>query len=316
MMNNKPVPEETGSPSHPFVPAIEVRDLVRAYGESNAVDGISFTVRPGTCFGFFGRNGAGKTTTIKCLLNLLRPTSGVVRMFGFDPGANEVAVKRRIAYVPDSAAFYPWMTIRQTLDYFASLRGRWDKAVEAELLERFRLDPAHRATALSKGQTMELALMTAICSGPELLILDEPTTGLDPVIRREFVDAVISAYRNADPERRTIFVSTHLIAEFEEIIDDFTIIENGRVILSSSAVDARARFHRIRVRFSKTPPQLNVPGLVETRARNGHSELVVSGSPDAALAQLKSHAPESLMVEALDMESIFIALLNSKANPS
>lgn len=316
MTNNKPIPEETDSPIYPTVPVIEVRDLVRAYGRSNAVDGISFNVRPGTCFGFFGRNGAGKTTTIKCLLNLLRPTSGLVRVFGLDPASNEVAVKRRIAYVPDSAAFYPWMTIRQTLDYFASLRGRWDKAVEAELLARFRLNPAQRATTLSKGQTMELALMTAICAGPELLILDEPTTGLDPVIRREFVDAVISAYRNVDPERRTIFVSTHLIAEFEDIIDDFAIIENGRVILAASADEARARFHRIRVHFSKPPPQLNVPGLVECRNRNGHCELVVSGSPDAALEHLKSHAPESLTMEGLDMEAIFVALLNSLSKPA
>src|SRR5215469_13586763 len=201
-------PEESGTRfTSQAIATVEVRDLVRAYGRSNAVDGVSFTVRPGTCFGFFGRNGAGKTNTIKCLLNLLRPTAGTVRVFGLDPVKDEVAIKRRVAYVPDSAAFYPWMTIRQTLDYFASLRERWDMDVEAELLERFRLDPAKRATALSKGQSMELALMTAICPGPELLILDEPTTGLDPVIRREFVEAVISSYRRPDPERRTIFVS-------------------------------------------------------------------------------------------------------------
>ena len=308
------VREETdGRAITPATPTVEVRDLVRAYGRSNAVDGISFTVRPGTCFGFFGRNGAGKTTTIKCLLNLLRPDSGIVRVFGLDPVNDEVAIKRRIAYVPDSAAFYPWMTIRQTLDYFASLRDRWDRNVEAELLERFRLDPAKRATALSKGQTMELALMTAICPGPELLILDEPTTGLDPVIRREFVEAVVSSYRNADPERRTIFVSTHLISEFENIIDDFAIIENGRVILASSADEARERFHRIHVRFSKPPAQLNVPGLIECRSHNGDFDVVISGNQDLAVQYLKSLAPESLMVEELDLEGIFLALLSSQS---
>jgi ABC-type multidrug transport system ATPase subunit len=307
--------EETngGRASFPAIAAVEVRDLVRTYGRSNAVDGISFTVRPGTCFGFFGRNGTCKTTTIKCLLNLLRPNSGLVRIFGLDPASHEVAIKQRIAYVPDSAAFYPWMTIRQTLDYFASLCARWDRDVEAELLERFRLDPAKRATALSKGQTMELALITAICPGPELLILDEPTTGLDPVIRREFVEAVVSSFRRTDPERRTIFVSTHLISEFENIIDDFAIIENGRVILSSRADEARARFHRVRVRFSRPPAQLKVPGLVECRGQNGDFVLVVSGDEEPAVQYLKSHAPESLIVEELDLEGIFLALLSSQS---
>ena len=111
------------------------------------------------------------------------------------------------------------------LDYFASFRDVWDTAVEAELLERFRIDPRKCADALSKGQSMQLALVTAICPGPELLILDEPTTGLDPIVRREFVEAVIGAYQDADPENRTIFVSTHLISEFEGLIDDFTILK-------------------------------------------------------------------------------------------
>src|SRR3982750_1146290 len=120
---------------------IDVNCLVRRYGRTEAVDGLNLRVGAGRCYGLFGRNGAGKTTTIKCLLNLLRPTSGSVRLFGLDPARNEVAVKRRIAYVPDSAAFYPWMTVRSTLEYFASFRDRWDAAIEAQLLERFRLDP-------------------------------------------------------------------------------------------------------------------------------------------------------------------------------
>ena len=104
---------------------IEIRDLVRRYGRTDAVNGLSLTVAPGRCYGFFGRNGAGKTTTIKCLLNLIRPTAGDVRVFGLDPRRHEVEVKSRLAYVPDFVAFYPWMTVRQTLDYFAAFRARW-----------------------------------------------------------------------------------------------------------------------------------------------------------------------------------------------
>src|SRR5258707_15256622 len=116
-------------------PVIEIRNLARRYGRTDAVDGLSLSVAPGRCYGFFGRNGAGKTTTIKCLLNLLRPTSGEVRIFGLDPARREVDVKSRIAYVPDSVAFYPWMSVRDTLDYFASFRARWNRQTERALLD-------------------------------------------------------------------------------------------------------------------------------------------------------------------------------------
>src|SRR6188474_2901759 len=131
-------------------PAIEITNLVRRYGRNDAVNGLSMTVKPGRCYGFFGRNGAGKTTTIKCLLNLLRPTAGTVRVFGLDPQKDEVAVKSRIAYVPDAVAFYPWMTVRDTLEYLASFRTHWNRDVETDLLARFGLNEAQKASDLSK----------------------------------------------------------------------------------------------------------------------------------------------------------------------
>src|SRR5580692_13150323 len=118
---------------------IEINHLMRKYGRADAVNDLSLRVAAGKCYGFFGRNGAGKTTTIKCLLNLLRPTSGNVRVFDLDPQRHEVAVKSRLAYVPDAVAFYPWMTVRDTLDYLASFRPNWNRRKEDELLERFTL---------------------------------------------------------------------------------------------------------------------------------------------------------------------------------
>src|SRR5690242_12704760 len=137
-------------------PIIEIKNLSRRYGKLDAVDGLSLTVRPGRCYGFFGRNGAGKTTTIKCLLNLLRPDSGAARVFGLDPRRNEVAVKSRLAYVPDMVAFYPWMTVRETLEYFASFRHHWNRDIENDLLSRFQLDDRKKTTSLSKGQRTQL----------------------------------------------------------------------------------------------------------------------------------------------------------------
>jgi ABC-type multidrug transport system ATPase subunit len=225
-------------------PVIEVRNLVRRYGRTDAVDGLSLSVPAGRCYGFFGRNGAGKTTTIKCLLNLLRPTSGEVRVFGMDPAREEVAVKSRISYVPDYVAFYPWMTVRDALGYFASFRPKWNSETERALLEQFRLDPRQKTSHLSKGQRTQLALVIAICPEPELLILDEPTSGLDPIVRREFIRTVIGAYQDGDPGRRTVFVSTHLISEFEGLIDEFTIIDRGREVLTLDADAARARHEK------------------------------------------------------------------------
>src|SRR5271154_1102453 len=131
------------------LPIIEIQNLSRRYGRLDAVNGLSLTVHAGKCYGFFGRNGAGKTTTIKCLLNLLRPDSGSVRVFGLDPRKDEVAIKSRLAYVPDLVAFYPWMTVRDTLAYLAAFRQQWNREKERELLGQFRLDATKKVNALS-----------------------------------------------------------------------------------------------------------------------------------------------------------------------
>jgi ABC-2 type transport system ATP-binding protein len=222
-------------------PAIDIRNLVRRYGRTDAVDGLNLQVAPGRCYGLFGRNGAGKTTTIKCLLNLLRPTSGETRIFGLDPVRDEVAVKSRICYVPDHVSFYPWMTVDDTLAYFASFRAHWNEGVETALVKQFELPLSRKAMHLSKGQRTQLALICAICPEPDLLILDEPTSGLDPIVRREFIRTVIGAYQEGDPARRTVLVSTHLISEFEGLIDEFTIIDRGRNVLTQDADRARAQ---------------------------------------------------------------------------
>jgi ABC-2 type transport system ATP-binding protein len=289
--------------------AIEIDSLVRRYGRTDAVNGLSLTVRRGRCYGFFGRNGAGKTTTIKCLLNLLRPTAGTVRVLGFDPHRNEVAVKSRLAYVPDNVAFYPWMTVRGTLDYFASFRSRWNEAIERELLGQFRLDPGQKTNHLSKGQRTQLALIAAICAEPELLVLDEPTSGLDPIVRREFIQTVIGAYQDSDPGRRTVFVSTHLISEFEGLIDEFTIIEQGRQVLTLEADAARARYQKVYARFASEPGTLDLGGARVLRQRGREYEVLVNGNAADVLARLQARSPETITTEALTLEEIFVTTL-------
>lgn len=287
--------------------AIEINHLSRTYGRTEAVNDLSLNVRRGQCYGFFGRNGAGKTTTIKCLLNLLKPTRGTIRVFGLDPQKSEVAIKERVAYVPDYVAFYPWMTVRTTLEYLASFRRHWNLRIQRELLGQFKLNEDKKVDGLSRGQKTQVALIAAICAEPELLVLDEPTSGLDPIVRREFIQTVIGAYQDAEPGQRTVFVSTHLISEFEGLIDEFTIIDNGQSKMSLAADDARARYKKIRARFAGTPPQAAVfPEAKHFRTDGRELELTVNGGSDEVLKRLQAMQPEEIRTEALSLEEIFV----------
>jgi ABC-2 type transport system ATP-binding protein len=242
------------------------------------------------------------------MLDLLRPSSGSVRMFGLDPHKAEVAVKSRLAYVPDAIAFYPWMTVQDTLDYFASFRAHWNRTIEHDLIGRFGLKREQSASALSKGQKTQLALITAVCPEPELLVLDEPTSGLDPIVRREFIETVIGAYQANSPENRTVFVSTHLISEFEGLIDEFTIIDEGRELFSMSADDARARFRQIRARFIEPPEALRLPGALDIR--QNARDVVILANGDSALvveALRADYRVEEIAEEPLSLEEIFVA---------
>jgi ABC-type multidrug transport system ATPase subunit len=292
-------------------PAIHIENLSYAYGRAEAVHDLTLTVQPGRCYGLFGRNGAGKTTTMKCLLNLLRPQRGQVRMFGLDPASHEVEVKRRLAYVPDQVAFYPWMSVRETLDYLASFRAHWNRKTEQELLGRFRLDPAQRTGGLSKGQRTQVALIAAVCPETDLLVLDEPTSGLDPIVRREFIETVIGAYQEGNAGNRTILVSTHLITEFEGLIDEFTIIDQGRPVLTLASDHARESYQKIRARFAQSPPELDLQGALRVRRDGRELELIANGAGAELLERLRQHNPEALTTESLTLEEIFVATLKS-----
>jgi ABC-2 type transport system ATP-binding protein len=294
----------------PDAPVIDIDRLVRRYGHTDAVNGLTLRVPPGRCYGFFGRNGAGKTTTIKCLLNLLRPTSGAVRVFGQDPAKHEVAVKSRLAYVPDQVAFYPWMTVRQAIDYAAAFRPAWNRETERALLDRFRLDLRQKTSHLSKGQRTQLALITAICPEPELLVLDEPTSGLDPIVRREFIQTVIGAYQESAPGKRTVFVSTHLISEFEGLIDEFTIIEQGRDVLTLEADAARERYQKVYARFVGDAPRLDLGGARVLRRQPRELEVLVNGNAADVVERLRAGSPEMIETEALTLEEIFVISLS------
>jgi ABC-2 type transport system ATP-binding protein len=201
------------------------------------------------------------------------------------------------------------MSVRETLDYLASFRAHWNDAIERDLLNRFRLDEKQKTNALSKGQRTQLALISAVCPEPELLLLDEPTSGLDPIVRREFIETVIGAYQEGEPGKRTILVSTHLITEFEGLIDQFTIMDQGRDVLTLNADEARSRYQKIRAQFSTDAPTQNFAGALHLRRTGRELEVIANGAAEQIVEQLKTFGPESISTEALTLEEVFVATL-------
>ena len=187
---------------------------------------MDLTVEQGEVFGFLGPNGAGKTTTIRTMLDLIRPTSGRVLVFGIESSADPVAIHRRVGYIPGEFALYDRLTGAQTLEYFGSLHGGVDRAVQESSIERFDLDPSRRFKEYSKGNKQKVGLVIALQHRPELLVLDEPTSGLDPLVQQTFFEAL----REAVAAGATAFLSSHILSEVEKSCDRVAIIREGRLV--------------------------------------------------------------------------------------
>lgn len=203
---------------------IEVKNLAKQFGKTNALDGFNLTVKPGEVHGFLGPNGAGKSTTIRVLLGLLRKTSGDVQLFGKDPWKHAVTLHRKLAYVPGDVSFWPNLTGGEIIDILGSLRGGLDDERRARLLKKFELDPSKKFRTYSKGNRQKVALVAALASDVDLYILDEPTSGLDPLMERIFQEEVQSLKEKG----KTVLLSSHILSEAEALCDRVTIIREGK----------------------------------------------------------------------------------------
>ena len=292
---------------------LEIDGLIRHFDKLRAVDDISFNVKRGQVFGFIGPNGAGKTTTIKCLLNLLRPQAGTVRVFGFDPQRDEVAVKSRLAYVPDAVAFYPWMTVRDTLNYFASFRAHWNRDIETDLMKRFGLPVSQKASALSRGQKTQLALITAICPEPELLVLDEPAGGLDPVARREFLETAIQLLNR---EGTAILFSSHNMTDVERIGGRVVLLDKGRVRIDRDLDRIREQICVAMIpRASATDAAAieRIPGCLRVRPVYDEWHAVMEGEPETvSQLMMQQFGGNGVRCTRVPLEELFIELVGGE----
>src|SRR5216110_1187888 len=217
-------------------PVVRVSDLTRRFGATTALDSVTMSLPRGAVYGLVGANGAGKTTLIKHILGLLRAESGSVRVFGLDPVADPVAVLSRIGYLSEENDLPGWMGVDELIRYSRAFYPAWDDAYAEELRKTFALDPAAKIKTLSKGQKARAGLLIALAHRPELLVLDEPSSGLDPIVRRDILGAVI---RTIAHEGRTVLFSSHLLEEVEEVADHVTMIARGRIVLSAPLADIK-----------------------------------------------------------------------------
>ena len=222
-------------------PVIDVSGLTRRFGDKTALDSVSLSMPRGAVYGLVGANGAGKTTLIRHILGLLRAQSGSVRVFGLDPVADPVAVLSRIGYLSEENDLPPWMRVDELIRYTRAFYPAWDDVYAEALRQAFALDPAAKIKTLSKGQKARAGLLIALAHRPELLVLDEPSSGLDPIVRRDILGAVI---RTIADEGRTVLFSSHLLQEVEQVADHVTMINRGKIVLSA-ALETIRETHRV-----------------------------------------------------------------------
>jgi ABC-2 type transport system ATP-binding protein len=286
-------------------PAIAVSGLVKTFGPTRALDGLDLTVNTGEVHGFLGPNGAGKTTTIRILLGLLRADAGEARLLGGDPWRDATALHRRLAYVPGDVTLWPSLSGGEVIDLLGRLRGGLDLKRRAELLERFDLDPRKKARTYSKGNRQKVALIAALASDVELLLLDEPTAGLDPLMEAAFREVI----SEEEHEGRTVLLSSHILSEVEALCDRVSIIRAGRVVESGTLAELRHLTRTsIRAELASPPDGLaQLPGVHDLHIDGTRVHCQVdSANLDEVLRHLSAAGVRSLTSQPPTLEELFL----------
>ena len=292
-------------------PAIVIEHFTKRFGSRSAVADLSLEVPRGAVLGLLGQNGAGKSTTIKTLLNLYRPTSGRLAVLGLDSVRQSIELRRRVGYLPEEPSCYKWMTVDESVRFNAAFFPNWDKALADDLLKKLELPRDRKLRELSRGMQAKVGLVITLAPRPEVLILDDPTSGLDAVVRREFLEAMIA---NVQAEGGTVLFSTHLLHEMERVADEVAILHHGRLLLRDSLERLKAATKKLRVVYpDRVPERIEIPGLLRV-VRNTHQALITVGGYDGRQAeQLRAAGAESVEALDLSLEEIFVEAVQGQA---
>lgn len=291
---------------------IETRGLRKSFKGQAALAGLNLKVPAGSIFGFLGRNGAGKTTTIKTLMGLLRPDSGDARVFGLTPGdsSSGILIRRRVGYVAEDKELYPYMSVAQIIQFTRGFFPRWRDDLKQRYLKLFELPLNHKIPDLSKGNRSKLMLLLAICRGADLLILDEPSDGLDPVAVRDVLRELVAL---AGSEGITIFFSSHQLDEVEQIADSVCIIDRGAAVISGSLDDMKTQYRRLRVVFGEQLPA-NIrweDGADYVRQEGRMIEILASRNVEGIVSQAESLPGASVERFPVTLKDIFLETVRS-----
>ena len=284
--------------------AIETHALHKHYGDIRAVDGLDMHVPRGAVYGFLGRNGAGKTTTIRLLAGLAHASGGAMRVLGLDPRTNSPAILERTGLVVDKMLI-PWMTGNDLVRFNRGFFPRWSDALARKYAEVLELDMKRKFKKLSTGNRTKLCLLLALAQGAELLVLDEPTAGMDPVVTDQLLRVMVEDFAN---EGRTLVLSSHHLSEVERIAEWVGIIDQGKLLLEARLDDMRTSFRRVRV-VGEALPLAEWPDIVSANTGEGTTEYVVRANADAFVAHLRSQGATVLDVTPLNLSEIFLEVV-------
>jgi ABC-2 type transport system ATP-binding protein len=286
---------------------IQTEKLTKSYGPHRGILDVDLVVNAGEIFGFLGPNGAGKTTTIRILLDLIRPTSGVARVFGVEASADPVAIHRRLGYLPGEWNLYDRLTGAETIRYFANLRGGVDGAYVDELVQRLDLDPSRRFREYSRGNKQKVGLVVALQHRPELLVLDEPTAGLDPLVQQTFNELLFEAKRDG----RTVFLSSHIISEVERTCERVAIIREGRIVRVDTVEGVRTMAaHEVELRFAAPVPTAAFEAIdgVQNVLQEGRTLRMLVTGPIAPVVRLAGqHDLVDFVSREPSLEEVFLS---------
>lgn len=284
---------------------VKAENLSKNFGKKCALDNVTIEVLRGRVFGLVGENGAGKTTLIHHILGAYTAEKGSVSVFGLNPAKYPKEVLSRIGYLSETRDLPRWMSIQQLIRYMSAFYPNWDMAYSYQLLEQFALDPKRKIRALSRGELARAGLLVALSHRPELLLLDEPSSGLDPVARMDILSAVV---RSVAEEGRTVLFSSHLLDEVERVSDDVCMLHHGTVVMNGSLEEIKSRHLLLEVRANDNKLSFeNIPGVIRINALGHGYRVLYKGNENEGKEQIKQQGGEVIHISVPSLEEIFIA---------
>lgn len=287
-------------------PIIEATGLTKNFDSAHVLKGVDLRIPRGSVTGLLGKNGAGKSTLLKCLLGLLKPSSGTARILGEDGWNLSAEAKAQLGYVAQEVSLYAWMRVRQIIDYTAAFYPTWNQELAIDLARRWELPTEDRVGPMSQGQQQKLALILALGHEPDLLILDEPVASLDPSARREFLSTLLEVTRD---ENRTVLFSTHITTDLERVADHVAVLQEGRIVYHDELDDLKDSVKRLRVTSEvELPSSFGVANSLRAEVSGKHAMVAVAEIGPTLVGEIESRWQASVTVEDLSLEEIFLEM--------